>query len=217
MSFWINGKLSCWYIAASLLLYALSPLWFKIREKISFVSVAIVIVFYSLSVLIRLTSLNDLLGHLLIFTFRVPCYFIGLEFGVAYWKSRTLKISKFVFYPLLLFSCVAIVVALGYSPWYIPWAFKYFAYLPVAIAIVIAVCKIPLNKFLLFWGTYSLEIYLTHGNVLYFISKVFRIFSFENYVFLQNITAIIVTCLVAWLLKLICSFVISFQKRNVRI
>ncbi len=212
LNFWINGRLAGWYIAACLLLYAFSPIWFKLRGKLSCISVVIVIVFYTLSVLIRLTSLNVLFGHLLIFTFRVPCYFIGLEFGAAYWNNKTIKVPRIIFYPVLLFSAAIVVVALGYSPWYIPWAFKYLAYLPLTIGIVIAAYKIPLNIILKFFGTYSLEIYLTHEKTLFFVSMLFRKLSFEKLFLLHNIVAIVVSLLVAWLLKKICNYVISKWK-----
>lgn len=112
-----------------------------------------------------------------------------------------------------------IMVALGFTPFYLPWAFKYLAYLSLAVLIFIRVSLIAQNKARCFFEKYSIEIYLLHEKILWTFrmvcSKIFPIIYKNAWFYVaRNIIGIICTVLGAYILNKLCRNVILRESKT---
>lgn len=219
LSFWIDGRLRTWYLSSLILLYFLTPLFIKYWRKYKHLDAILIFVFISIAVLIRLTKLNELFGHLLILLFRVPAYLVGLSLGRRIDEKPIIRINIPAAAIVGVVSVLAATIALGLTPFYIPWAFKYLAYLPLAILISIGTSFIPQNKVCSFFGRYSLEIFLLHEKAMWAFSvlcaKVFPvIYKSAWFNVTLNFTAIVCTMFGAYILSELCRKVILRESKT---
>jgi peptidoglycan/LPS O-acetylase OafA/YrhL len=176
LGFWFFGDSPYeydWYISAILLLYLITPLYFRLfRKKPLLVTAAACLLGAALSVLITRTSLT----HLLIFTARIPVYFTGFFLGYVIKENKYTASLEPLKIALLLASLGAGVFWLLYNymylgetlaqtglAWY-PFVFIAFPLCMLAAALM-DLCKTPNFKILSFFGKYSLAIYIFHMKV----------------------------------------------------
>lgn len=159
--------------------------------------------------MIRLTLLNNMLGHLLIWWCRIPSYLLGLYIGKLIQDKRKVNVNIFAVVIILIISMTVVAVSMGYTAFYIPYMFKYIAYCPIAIMLSALVTYIPVNKFFLFLGKHSLEIYLLHEKILWVSENIIRvvvpvIYNAMGIKLIFNILIFGITCVCAVILKWIC-------------
>lgn len=111
-------------------------------------------------------------------------------------------------------ALVVCYICLGHTTLYFPWAFKYIAYFPISVAVILAVTYLPDGRVLRMFGKYSLEIYLLHDKVLWVVSRILQKLNFnlmwDSYHLLENLFVVLITLVGAIVLNRICS---QIQKR----
>lgn len=210
LNFWINGRLTTWYLSSLLVMQVLTPMYIKIWKKHPRLDWFSIPVAYLLCGVITYTPvLNSALEHLLVY--RIPAYLVGLSIGKKICEQRSeISVSAPVVICVLGLSSLVLAISSGLTPFYLRWVLRYAAYLPLAIMLCVVVTLIPDNKLLAFWGKQSLEIYLLHEKVLWVLSVISgRIFSDgADYSFVINVLAILISCFGAQILHKLISHLI---------
>lgn len=201
ISFWLDGKLTTWYLAVLMVLQAVTPLYLKLLKKYQRLDIISVVLFLGIGIVIRLVpELNQAMGHLLIAILRVPAYVVGLSLGKIIYQKETLRFNKVL---VLLIALLVVIAVYGWFPIYIPWSFKYIAYLPLAIFCTMALANLSKNRFLAFMGTYSLAIYLLHEKILWvFTAVLYMLIPDFHFLIMLNIVTILVTLICSKYLKI---------------
>lgn len=175
LSFWVNGNLTTWYLSSLLVLQLLSPSIKRWIEKVPGILTIIIAIPVILTFVIRLTPLNQILGHLLIIIARIPIYILGLAFGKYIKDNKVVEVNVAITSAIFVVSLCIALVAVGATGLYLPYVMKYLAYCPIAIILSGVVSYIPAFRCIDFWGTHSLETYLLHEKVLWFADNLVRI------------------------------------------
>jgi peptidoglycan/LPS O-acetylase OafA/YrhL len=213
LNFWINGRLTNWYLSSLLLMQLLTPAFINHWKKHSAAGLLAVPVVLLICLVITYTPvLDENLGHLLVFFYRIPAYLIGLFVGRRICENRSV-ISIPVPLVLIALSVSAgiLFISSGLTPLYLRWSLRYAAYLPISLTICCIVTRLPDNKVFHHFGTNSLEIYLLHEKVLWVLSilayKVIGDGLIQST--FVNILAILLTCIGAKILKYIFTHIIT--------
>lgn len=157
LDFWLEGNLSNWYIAGILFLYIITPFWINLWKKHRWVYAGTF-----LTVLFGYIFLRNVPGIVRwnIFLCRIPVYLLGLAFGKMLFEKRKTEVSLPLSAGVFLCGVILVLASMGRLPMGIPGAYKYIAYIPVAVGLSLICSQIPSNKFLNYFGVRSLEIYL---------------------------------------------------------
>lgn len=218
LSFWFKGQLTTWYLSALLLLQILTPGYIRLWKKHKSLNQIAIVVILMICIIIRLLpGLNDAVGHLLIFMFRIPIYLLGLSLG-----ARLCGDQEYIKVPiclglLLLFACIYILLSTGnILSLYTPWAFRYAAFIPIAFLLSYGITMIPNNRILTFFGERSLEIYLLHEKVLWILGTFVHKFvqNNKNYTVVINLLALLATCIGAEILHRFLRWMLCVQHRK---
>lgn len=212
LNFWINGRLTTWYLSSLLVMQVLTPIYLKIWKRYPRFDWLCIPVVYMLCGIITYTpEWNSALEHLLVFFYRIPAYLVGLSIGrrICNQRSEVSASVPIVGFALAL-SILVLSISSGLTPFYLRWVLRYAAYLPLALMLCVAVSRIPESRILTFWGTRSLEIYLLHEKVLWVLSVISgRIFSDRvDCSFIINVLAILISCFCAQILHNLISHLI---------
>lgn len=213
LSFWINGRLTTWYLSSLLVLQLLTPKYLQIWRKVPDLNKISIVFAVIMPVCITYTPrLDASLGHLLIFFYRIPAYLAGLEIGKALNSEKsTVLVPKTVLVTSLGMSILILVIINGSLPIYLRWALRYTAFLPIAVVLSCFFSRVPGNAVVSFFGTRSLEIYLLHEKVLWILSAINRHFScgLKANGLLINMLSIGLCCIGAEILHRLAGMMIS--------
>jgi peptidoglycan/LPS O-acetylase OafA/YrhL len=173
--FWLNATKFDWYIPSILVLYLLFPLFFRMfRGREGAVTALVGLVGVGISLAIAHTRLD----YLLIFTTRIPVFFIGAYAGFLIKAGRDVRPA--VQWMLLLLGLTALAVAfLVWTPderwhngtWWYP-------FILITGPLCIVLSRVHWN-WLGWLGRYSLEIYLVHTLVFGLHKETARYFAFD--------------------------------------
>ncbi|QWU14487.1 Peptidoglycan/LPS O-acetylase OafA/YrhL, contains acyltransferase and SGNH-hydrolase domains [Paenibacillus sophorae] len=225
LSFWVNSnKIFDWYVPAIFVLYLLTPVFmYYFKSKNKYISVAAAIL---IGLLITVAITPTPLSYLNIFTIRIPIFFTG--FLVGYWIETGKKanfLHLIVYIVMAILGLTFLIVSMKYLSYEFLWNNGFFWYpfilitLPLCVFVATslqAFSAFGMKKFifLTFCGTHSLEIYLIHERVLNITAKISRNLSIDNFIY--NVICILITFLMAFLLKKsVASFTSKFT-RNIR-
>lgn len=210
LSFWLDGKLTTWYLSSLLILQIMSPIIIRwIKKRYRYLAVAVLFpVFFAVT--IRFTLLNNIFGHLLIIICRIPIYILGLFFGKFVEENKVIKVNLLLIAIVFSVSVSISSIAIGATNAYLPFVIKYFAYCPLAIIISGMLTFVTPLKITAFFGRHSLEIYLLHEEALWFIENLTRIALPAVYVksvvkIGLNLLAILATIVGTIILKWLCT------------
>lgn len=209
LSFWLDGKLTTWYLSSLMLLQILSPVIVRrIKKSRRFLAIAIFFPII-LAAIIRLTPLDSIFDHLLIIICRIPIYVLGLFFGKLVEENRIIKINLLSTTAVFCVSAGISLIAVGATSAYLPFVIKYLAYCPLAIILSGLLSFVVPLRAANFWGGHSLEIYLLHEKLLWFIDNLTRIALPTVYAqaamkTVLNLLAILAAMVGATVLKWIC-------------
>lgn len=210
LSFWLDGKLTTWYLSSLLILQIMSPIIIRwIKKRYRYLAVAVLFpVFFAVT--IRFTLLNNVFGHLLIIICRIPIYILGLFFGKFVEENKVIKVNLLLIAIVFSVSVSISSIAIGATNAYLPFVIKYFAYCPLAIIISGMLTFVTPLKITAFFGRHSLEIYLLHEKALWFIENLTRIALPAVYVksvvkIGLNLLAILATIVGTIILKWLCT------------
>ena len=213
LNFWTNGKLTTWYLSSLLLMQLLTPMFIRQWRKHPSVGfLAIPAVLLTCLGITYTPVLDNSLGHLLVFFYRIPAYLLGLFIGRRICENRSIVSIPILLVWLTLGVSVGIlIISSGLTPWYLRWVLRYAAYLPIALAICCGVVRLPDNKVFRYFGTNSLEIYLLHEKVLWVLSILARRIIGDGFIqsAFINILAILLTCVGAKILKNLFTHIIT--------
>lgn len=161
LSFWLEGNLTCWYVASILVIYLLTPAYVKLWKKHPRLNMAVLALLYAANYLLGIRL--GLYAHLGLPMYRLAAYLMGLSLGKAIREEKTFRIRL----PL----AAAAGAVLTWVIWaainkYIPWSLKFFAYGPLALLLALLVSCIPVGRILGYLGKRSLEIYLLYEKTI---------------------------------------------------
>lgn len=217
LSFWLNGNLTTWYLSTLLVMQFLAPLIVK-REN-NRIPILTIVFSVMLLMIIRFSPLNEIFGHLLIWIGRIPVFVIGLIFGKAVHDNKIVHVNILAVLGITAVSLGIALVAVGATNFYLPYALKYLAYCPLSIIFSGLSTFIPSNGVAEYFGSYSLEIYLLHEKILWFVDNVTRVIIpsiyFTKYSKIAiDIIAIALALIGAFILKTICKKVVGLVKNE---
>ena len=200
MSFWVNGDLSCWYVASIFLLYLVTPVYIRVWKKHPAVHSGVILAVYLFDILV--VQRMGVLAHLAIFLYRIPTFLFGLSLGKAIAEKRVIQINIPIVV-ILAGGCMLLVAScFGMTGFSIPWAYKYFVYGPLAVILSIACSLLPTGPVTNFLGKRSLEIYLLFEKVQEFLCYQPAMWALEG-------KTKVLFCLVALAVTLVCAEVLA--------
>ena len=218
LNFWINGRLTTWYLSSLLIMQFLTPVYLKCLKKYPLMDRIVIPAVLLLCLVITYTPfLNETLEHLLIFLYRIPAYLLGLSIGRRICSNNA---TVFVPIPLLVAVLIAsvgiLLVSSGLTPLYLRWVLRYAAYLPISLMLCVVVTYLPENRLFRYLGTHSLEVYLLHEKVLWVLSALSTriIPGKEIHSAVVNVLAIVLTCIGANILHAMLSM--KLRRKGVR-
>lgn len=217
-NFWLNtpsnkGSFN-WYIPALLFLYLIAPLYIKLfnmcknKEKFTF-----------LSVILSLLCCVIVKTYLLILASRIAIFFIGILFGYYIKNKKNINnLSIILFFLIMIFGFIILFVFINYLNKYLwVWGLWWYPFtiitpfLCLFLAYMLQLIKnkaYPILRFLSFWGTNSLEIYLFHVSfILLFYHTWIKLYS--NHLIIYNIICLIITVLCAIIFRMIVDNIIK--------
>ena len=164
LTFWTEGRLTFWFVAAILVLYVLTPAYLgcegMLRKRSIPLGILLSAVIYGAMVLVPMGVLHGIVGPAMIFLPRIPIYLLGLWFGRAIEEERVFRIPLWMLMGVLALCCGIAAAAMGYLPWTVPLEFKYISHGPAAVILSCLCTGIPANKLCDYFGKRSLEVYL---------------------------------------------------------
>jgi peptidoglycan/LPS O-acetylase OafA/YrhL len=192
VGFWVNAAKFDWYIPSIVVFYLVFPLFFRAFRHYGAKATGAVIVFgIGLSLVITPTPFN----YLLIFTTRIPIFFLGAQAGYMIREGRTLVNSPAAFlagaarpwvqWVLFLVGLGALAWAFitftpSYRWWNGTWWYPFILITPALCNGVASVLKGgALERALAWCGRYSLEIYLVHTLVFGLHKETARFLAFD--------------------------------------
>lgn len=200
-NFIIDGKRDFWYIFALLICYLVFPIYGKLKQKVNFRILLVVLSIISVLITVSINILNpECYMNWEIALWRFPCFWMGCYYGVLiiYNRTREFYISTVVFtlVGFILFMCT------GFSR-------NTFTFLSPVVMIVFCkvleliriYAKVGLN-ILRFFGGISLEIYLVHVSFgVLLLNYIYRLTSLHwlsiiAYFCVSVILAVCVQCLI---------------------
>ncbi len=216
LSFYLDGIRDFWYFALIIILYLLYPLLHNIVDKKGIIGL----------ILLLLSSIILTVGIMYIFPLyykkveialtRVPVFLIGIFVG----KKVKNKESINILYMLLFLVIFIISNYLLYNYKFDPYIYVRYIYCGLGISIVFLISyicsliKIDLiSKFLIFIGTYSMEVYLMFEKLSLEVRKAVQV----NNNFIFYLGMFIITMILSFLLKKICDFIINYKSKKVKV
>lgn len=209
LSFWLNTSKTIgtygfdWYIPSLLLFYAISPLYIKSFKKRPYIATLIVsLIGIFLSLLISDTKLS----YLLIFTTRIPIYFIGILVGYLIDKKKKIGYKMILLFLVMFF--VGIIgmylikrafllenayILWAYGLWWYPFMLITFPALMI-LSFILSIFKNYSYPVLSFIGEYTLVIYLLHERLL----LIAKDYPFTDSIVILNFVVIAVTLFIGY-------------------
>lgn len=220
LSFWLNSPNRFdWYVPAILVLYLITPLFMRFFTTYNkYVTVTIVSL---IGVLLSLMISSTALSHLLIFTVRIPIFFIGILIGYFVDKNKKFtKLHLIILIAMMIVGLALLAVVQKYFTDYL-WSFGLWWYpfifitLPLcmfaaAFLQILSGLRSMKFRFLSFCGTHSLEIYLIHERILKLATTIRQKQNINMNDLILNIICFILTLLLAIALKKIVTGLISW-------
>lgn len=159
LNFFVGGHLDFWYIPATLCFYLLLPFYVKLAQRnkwVRFVPEMVVAVAVGV-------EMSGLFVPQCFLYLRLPVFLLGIHAFLSRGQGTEVR-------PWLLLGLAASALAAVwlFSSWGICLHLRYLLYIPVVVAIVWFWPSTPFS-WLAFLGTYSLELYLLHERVQWFL------------------------------------------------
>ena len=201
VSYWRDGVQTYWFIAAVVVLYAVYPLLYRgIKAEKRWAQLLILALSFGLAWL--LYQDQPAFYRISGFVFRIPVFLIGCFAAPAVKRGRELPLVPTVL------ACTGTALLM----WYLwidcdPWFFRMYLFLPLSISltcfgsIVLSFLRKDgvIQRFLLFIGGMTLELYLVHEKLLAALRTVIL-----NHNLAANALAVLLAVALAWLLKRLC-------------
>ncbi len=168
VDFWFSGDQQIWFVAFILVCYLIYPYiysyLFESKFLNSFLRLLILLAMTALLTLILKANYPDIYSNIEIGLTRFPVFFIGCYVGKLVYDKKTLPGYFYaICFALVVFALVVLKMNVLHGVWR-RW-FYMVGGIPITFVVVWVLnflkCK-PLNKFFAFFGTISLNLYVSH-------------------------------------------------------
>lgn len=169
--FWLHDELTFWYVPATMMLYLFAPAYMElIKRKPVYRWLPALMMMWCIIVQ-YVIPIHNTVGHIEIFWSRVPIFFIGINMGEMIRQKQTF--DKHTLWLILLFFAVSLSSCIYLEQMRhgkFPLFLERMLYIPLTITACILLCYLfqvlpqRVNRFLVFIGGISLEIYLIHAH-----------------------------------------------------
>ena len=206
LDFWISGDQQIWFVSAIFLFYLIYPYIYGLMFKAKFLNITVrtllMLAVVALATLSVCYIYPEYYAKIEIALTRLPVFILGCYFGKLVYEKKS--VSKY-FYLLCLALAVGSLVILNLGVLSGVWRrwFYLVGGIPLTFLIVWVLnllnCK-PINKFFAFFGSISLNLYVSHVAVI----KTYKLLPFgdERRVYIYLILMVI-SVLVGWLAELL--------------
>lgn len=223
--FFISGNLSCWFIGAIIVLYAIFPLLYKLVTHSHYLTFFITgcILFIVLIPFWRLLP-NNIQVIREIFLVRISVFMIGIVIGDCLYNHKLQFINHKIIIFTFFISFILFIINVVYNT-NDTWIYSRALFLPISTSVVVLISnlfdKIKLekrkyNSFFIFWGNISLEMYLIFERALRLTSDylprpraIFSLLSEQIISVIVNVLAITIAVLVSVILSKISRLIIK--------
>lgn len=177
VSFFISGDLTAWFVPAIIVLYILFPLLYKLVNKSE---VLFLIIAFSIAIFTALPLFQGIEHPMIvvneIFFTRIPVFLIGILLGkFSINNDSKIKCNYYLMALLFIISLVVFTFNAKYND-VNKWAVTRVIFLPISLSFVVLMSglfdklnrkdKINPKNVLVFLGSISFEVYLTHEIIL---------------------------------------------------
>lgn len=209
-NFYIDGIRDFWYFSLLIVLYLLYPVLYKAIEKKDLLGLIGLLLVSVGSTILIMYLLPGLYKNIEIALTRVPVFLIGIYVGKNVMNKKDIpEVSIIVF--LILFILINYLL---FNFKFNPYIYVRYMYCLLGISIVFLISylhsKISFkysDKFLIFMGTYSMEVYLIFEKLCLDVRKIKGLTISNNFLFYT--VMFIVTMGISYLLKLLCNFIVN--------
>ena len=177
LQFFIDGTKDFWYFSFLLVLYLIFPVIFKIINKYNVKGCLFLILFVLLcNYLLFFFNLDTYKMYEVALT-RFPSFIIGVYLGKQVYNENTIS-YKWLYYFILLLLLSLVLCFIVYHKGIVTIFWARYLKLPIIISLIFLFSCMnfkPLNKFIIWIGGYSMEIYLTYEYLGEILIKYFKI------------------------------------------
>ena len=215
VSFYINGNREFWYFSLIIVLYLLFPLFYKIiNDKGLKGLLALLFIFIGSTILLFKLDYS-LYSRIEIALTRVPCFFLGIYVGEKVKNKVEINELLIILFFISFIVCNYVMFKFNITPYMI----VRYIYCVLGISIVFVVSYIHSkvkyelsDKFLVFIGTYSMEVYLIFQKLSTEVSKLSWVHIKSNALF--YLIMFIITMILSFILKKICNFITNIKLKK---
>lgn len=222
ISLWTRGNRAAWYVNFILVMYLVFPLLFWLFRKAGrhrgILTVVLIGVSYGLTIATKFLF-PTVYQHIEIELYRIPIFLLGIYYGKACAEGKKIScLDVFLLIFGLLFKLAyalgryGVIPYIGKIPERIPAAFYCFAVLFLFLVIVKAFGRVKfLNAALLFCGTHSFELYITHVH----IRSIMRSYGIATHQAHYYLICVLLSLVCSFLLKKVADWLLKLpQKRR---
>lgn len=208
LSFFYEKDYNFWYFSLIVVLYLIYPLIHISIKKIDLKALIVYLIgIYTFNTILMKTN-NEVYELYEIALTRLPSFFTGVYLGKKVFEKKEIS-KKWIYLFFIIFISISILFYIGLLEDY--FFIKRYLYCPFSIALIFIVSNIKarnsiLQRFLIWIGSYSMEIYLIYENLARIINENIKIFSFNDNTYISFYIAItILTIIFAVGLKNVCT------------
>ena len=214
LSFYINGKRDFWYFALIIVLYVIYPVLHKIIDSKDFKGLIALLLITIGSTMLIMYTLPGLYKNIEIAITRIPVFLIGIYIGKYVKEKKEIPLYTMILFLVLLFVCNYYMYT---NPFKNYICIRYL-YCLLSISLIFLISFIHslkkfdiIDKFLVYMGTYSLEVYLIFEKLSLEVRKLSFVHVHSNFIFYTIM--FIITMILSMLLKKLCDkFFIKTKK-----
>ena len=211
-SFYLDGVRDFWYFALIIVLYILYPLFHKIIEKKDLLGLIALLLISIGSTILLMNTCIETYNKLEIALTRVPVFLLGVYTGKQVLNKKEIHEISIIIFLLLFIICNYLLFNFKFNP----YIYVRYIYCLLGISIVFLVTylhsKIRFeysDKFLIFMGTYSMEVYLIFEKLSVEVRKLSYVIVHNNFVFYTLM--FIITMILSFLLKKLCNLITNIK------
>ncbi len=219
VDFWFSGDQQIWFVACILVCYVVYPyiygFLFESKFLNGFLRLAILVAMTALLTLLVKSNYPEIYSNIEIGLTRFPVFFIGCFFGKLVYDKKTLP---WFFYLICLALVIGTFVVLELEVFKGVWRrwFYMVGGIPLTFVIVwilnLLKCK-PLNKFFAFFGTISLNLYVSHIMVIH----IYKLTPFvESKRLLHYLVLMVIAVAIAYVAELLIRLITKPRKKKIK-
>ena len=219
MDFWVSGDQQIWFVACILVCYLIYPYiyayLFESKFLNSFLRLVILLAMTALLTLVLRSTYPDVYSNIEIALTRFPVFFIGCYFGKLVYEKKTLPWYFYLICLALVIFCFVILELGVFKGVWRRW-FYMVGGIPLTFILIWVLNFLkfkPLNKFLAFFGTISLNLYVSHIMVI----KVYQMSPFiEHKRLLHFLVLMVIFVVIAYLTELLINLITKQKKKKLK-